>query len=65
MKDKKLLIHYKNIAERFPKEQDYILVNLNHRLEEFGLSTAKIKNLNIDNFKMPNTKKKWYQFWKK
>ncbi|TDW52247.1 SMI1/KNR4 family protein SUKH-1 [Flavobacterium sp. 270] len=65
MKDKKLLIHYKNIAERFPKEQDYILVNLNHRLEEFGLSTATIKNLNIDNFKMSNIKKKWYEFWKK
>ncbi|RZJ48667.1 MAG: SMI1/KNR4 family protein [Flavobacterium sp.] len=65
IKHEKLLIHYKNIAERFPKEQDYILVNLNHRLEEFGLSTAKIKNLNIDNFKMPNTKKKWHQFWKK
>lgn len=65
MKDKKLLIHYKNIAVRFPKEQDYILVNLNHRLEEFGLSVTIIKKIDIENFKMPKAKKKWHQFWKK
>lgn len=46
IKDEKLLIHYKNIAERFPKEQDYILVNLNHRLEEFGLTNKTIKKVN-------------------
>lgn len=48
--DKKLLKHYKNIAERFPKEQDYILVNLNHRLKEFGLTNGTIKQINPDNY---------------
>lgn len=41
--DKKLLKHYKNIAERFPEEQDYVLVNLNHRLKAFGLTNETIK----------------------
>lgn len=46
IKDERLLFHYKNIAERFPKEQDYILVNLNHRLKDFGLTNKTIKKVN-------------------
>lgn len=48
VEDKKLLKHYKSIAERFPVEQDYILVNLNHRLKPFGLSNTTIKDLVLD-----------------
>jgi hypothetical protein len=32
--DKRLLMPYKRLQERFPVEQDYILANLNHRLRE-------------------------------
>lgn len=49
--DDKLLIHYKRIAERFPKEQDYILVNLNHRLKPFGLTNKTIKKVNFEKYK--------------
>ncbi|KIA96838.1 glucan biosynthesis protein [Flavobacterium sp. KMS] len=48
VEDKKLLKHYKSIAERFPVEQDYILVNLNHRLKPLGLSNTTIKDLVLD-----------------
>ncbi|MFH6935387.1 SMI1/KNR4 family protein [Flavobacterium sp. FlaQc-30] len=48
--DKKLLQHYKNIAERFPEEQDYILVNLNHRLKAFGLTNKTIKETDLNNY---------------
>lgn len=48
--DKRLLKHYKNIAARFPVEQDYILVNLNHRLKAFGLTNETIKESNLDNY---------------
>ncbi|MEA9412223.1 SMI1/KNR4 family protein [Flavobacterium sp. PL02] len=48
VEDKKLLKHYKNIAERFPVEQDYILVNLNLRLKPLGLSNTTIKDLVLD-----------------
>jgi hypothetical protein len=48
--DKKLLQHYKNIAVRFPKEQDYILINLNHRLKAFGLTNETIKEIDPDNY---------------
>lgn len=48
VEDKKLLKHYKNIAERFPKEKDYILVNLNLRLKSFGLTNKTIKDLALD-----------------
>lgn len=64
IKDKRLLKHYKNIAERFPKEQDYILVNLNHRLKSLGLTTTTIKNIDIDTYEITKAKNKWYQFWK-
>ncbi len=48
--DKSLLKHYKKIAEQFPVEQDYILINLNHRLKEFGLTNEKIKNIDPENY---------------
>jgi len=51
VEDDKLLIHYKRVAERFPKEQDYILVNLNHRLKPFGLTNKSIKKLNFEKYK--------------
>lgn len=38
VRDKRLLTHYKKIADRFPVEQDYILSNLKHRLSEFRKS---------------------------
>ncbi|KQO22576.1 glucan biosynthesis protein [Flavobacterium sp. Leaf82] len=48
IKDKKLLKYYKAIAEKFPVEQDYILVNLNHRLKSFGLNNKTIKKIKTD-----------------
>ena len=51
IKDNRLLTRYKKIAERFPIEQDYILVNLNHRLKEFGLSISSIKETDTGNLK--------------
>ncbi|MCD0466506.1 SMI1/KNR4 family protein [Flavobacterium sp. ENC] len=60
IKDKKLLVYYKMIAEKFPKEQDYILSNLNQNLKLFGLSTTTIKTINIDVI----NEKKWFEFWK-
>ncbi|MFZ0599050.1 MAG: SMI1/KNR4 family protein [Flavobacterium sp.] len=47
VEDQRLLEHYKFIAEKFPKEQDYILVNLNHRLKSFGLDNKTIKKIKI------------------
>lgn len=38
VKDPALLPHYRQVAERFPVERDYVLVNLGHRFKEFGLS---------------------------
>jgi hypothetical protein len=62
--DKRLLKHYQNIAERFPKEQDYVLVNLNHRLKSLGLTATTIKNIDVDVYEIAKIKNKWYQFWK-
>jgi hypothetical protein len=42
VKDAQLLEHYKRLAEKFPEEQDYILSNLNHRLEDYGLTNRTI-----------------------
>lgn len=65
IKDEKLLVHYKMIAEKFPKEENYILSNLNHNLKIFELSTMKIKALDLNSYKiLPIDKKKWFQFWK-
>lgn len=63
--DRKLLVHYKIIAEKFTKEQNYILSNLNYNLELFGLSTTTIKTINIDEYKIINmSNRKWFEFWK-
>ncbi|PBJ07290.1 SMI1/KNR4 family protein [Flavobacterium sp. ACN6] len=65
IKDEKLLQYYKMIAERYPKEQDYILSNLNRNLEDFGLSSTEIKTIEIYKFKTTaSRKRKWFQFWK-
>jgi len=42
LKDKRLLPFYKDLAEKFPIEKDYILANLNHRLAEYGLTNKTI-----------------------
>jgi len=42
VKDKRLLPYYKQLAEKFPVEQDYILANLNHRLAEYGLTNVTV-----------------------
>ena len=66
VKDNRLLEHYKIIAEKFPVEKYYILVNLNDRLAEYGLTNQTILNKNIDKeITMDNSvKKKWYEIWK-
>ncbi|XDZ54820.1 SMI1/KNR4 family protein [Flavobacterium tructae] len=48
VEDKRLLKHYKRIAEKFPVEKDYILVNLNHRLKAYGLNNKSILKANVD-----------------
>ncbi|BFM44541.1 hypothetical protein CFS9_31820 [Flavobacterium sp. CFS9] len=48
VEDRKLLKHYKAIAEKFPKEKDYILANLNHRLKPYGLNNKSIIKADID-----------------
>ena len=63
VEDRRLLKHYKMIAEKFPKEKDYILANLNHRLKAYGLTNKTIKTVTID-FETDNEGKEWYQFWK-
>ncbi|WP_428228950.1 SMI1/KNR4 family protein [Flavobacterium sp.] len=50
LEDQKLLKHYKIIAKKFPKEKDYILVNLNHRLKPFGLNNKTIKDIDTDTY---------------
>ena len=63
MLDKRLLPHYKMIAEKFTKEEDHVLVNLNNNIKFFGLTTTTIKTVNIDEYKIIN-EKKWFEFWK-
>lgn len=67
VKDNDLLVYYKQIAEKFPVEQDYILVNLNHRLAEYGLTNKTILNYSAETYtnltdNIP--RKKWYEIWK-
>ena len=67
VKDKRLLEYYRQIAEKFPVEQDYILVNLNHRLADYGLTNHTILNRNIETYKNSidnNQKRRWYEIWK-
>lgn len=42
LKDRSLLPHYRRVAERYPEERDYVLVNLDHRLKELGTSRAAL-----------------------
>ncbi|WP_431265900.1 hypothetical protein ACQ859_11555 [Roseateles chitinivorans] len=42
LKDRSLLPHYRRVAERYPEERDYVLINLDHRLKELGLSRAAL-----------------------
>lgn len=62
LKDKRLLEHYKLIAEKFPTEKDSILANLNHRLADYGLTNQSILSKSLDN--LLNSKRKWYEIWK-
>ncbi|MCU0355649.1 MAG: SMI1/KNR4 family protein [Cytophagales bacterium] len=67
VKDNKLLEHYRRLAEKFPVEQDYILVNLNHRLAEYGLTNLSVLGKNIDADAHSNrndTQKRWWELWK-
>lgn len=65
LKDKRLLRYYQNVAERFPVEQDYVLVNLGHRLAEYGLTRYTILNKHFDEATSNEpAKKKWYEIWK-
>ena len=50
VKDQRLLKYYKTIAEKFLVEQDSILVNLNHRLAEFGLDASEIRAMDTSAF---------------
>ncbi|MCC9019440.1 SMI1/KNR4 family protein [Flavobacterium lipolyticum] len=59
VEDKRLLKHYKAIAEKFLKEKDYILANLNHRLKAYGLTNKTIKKINTD-FETDNQGKELY-----
>jgi hypothetical protein len=38
-----LLPHYRRLVERFPVERDYVLMNLDRRLAEFGLTRASLR----------------------
>ena len=43
VKDERLLPYYKQIAERFSKDEDYILSNLKWALEPFGLTVEEAR----------------------
>lgn len=58
IRDKKLLVYYKVIAEKFPAEQDYILSNLNRNLELFGLSSTEIKTIDLDKYRFLESNEK-------
>jgi hypothetical protein len=67
VKDTRLLEHYKGIAERFPEEKDGIILNLNDRLSDYGLTNETILNKEIVSVKHGNPgleKKRWHQIWK-
>lgn len=67
VKDTRLLQHYKQLAEKFPEEKDYVLSNLNQRLAVYGLSNKTILDKKIVDVKARKAtleKKKWYQLWR-
>lgn len=57
VEDRKLLKHYKGIAEKIPIEKDYILANLNHRLKTYGLTNKTIKKIDLENYFIDEVKK--------
>lgn len=63
IKNEKLLIHYKKIADRFPVEKDYILSNLKQRLAEFKIDLNWIRKNHPSEIQL-KIDKKWYQIWK-
>ncbi|WP_299607255.1 SMI1/KNR4 family protein [uncultured Aquimarina sp.] len=63
IKNEKLLIHYKKIADRFPVEKDYILSNLKQRLAEFKIDLNWIRKNDLNKIPLKSDKK-WYQIWK-
>lgn len=67
VKDTRLLPHYKQVAEQFPEEKDYVLSNLNQRLAAYGLTNVTILNndeTGTNGRKAAWEKRKWYQIWK-
>lgn len=65
--DKRLLKYYRDIAIRFPVEENYILLYLNHRLQEYGFTNETIITAEEDIFNQlaaEKTTKKWYEIWK-
>lgn len=59
-----LLQHYKQVADKYPSEENYILANLNHRLKYFNLNDEQLRNMSYQDLEQRN-KKKWYEIWKK
>lgn len=51
VKDYRLLEYYKQIAERYPVEEDYILCNLNLRLQDYNLTNKSIQTINLNQYK--------------
>ncbi|OCX50864.1 glucan biosynthesis protein [Mucilaginibacter sp. PPCGB 2223] len=62
VKDRKLIAHYRDLADRFPVEQDFVLVNLQLRLKEYGLTLDSLRTPQDIYLEQPS--KKWFQFWK-
>ena len=63
IKNEKLLIQYKKIADRFLVEEDYILSNLKQRLSEFKIDLNWIRKNDPSKIQLKNDKK-WYEIWK-
>jgi hypothetical protein len=65
IKDNRLLKYYRQLAECFPEEQDYILVNLNHRLKDFKLDNLSVQKIDVEEFLKKQNKfsfKKLFRF---
>jgi hypothetical protein len=46
--DRSLLPHYRSVAERYPVERDYVLVNLDLRLKELGMTRQMLLQAPVD-----------------
>ena len=60
-----LLKHLQAVAQRFPEEQDYILINLDAVLKDYGLDVEGIRTMSLEELEPPTPQRKWYQIWKK